>query len=227
MRAEFRDYQFRLLLPAAQVLLCLNVLWLIRGTIVPGVRSSIRAIRSGTAYTEPPRVASRLRILVDPGEMPVPGSVTQKLIGIPAMLNLPAAMVEIPQAMLSPTHNNWIPKGMDFRIWRAISWPLIGIVFWWVAGRGIDALVGARRRLIAPSISWAETGLALATLACGIVFCMGPFMAREDRDSAGVGLWWPMLSGAGAMWALLATVTIAARITQWRIRRQIAAPTKN
>ena len=106
---------------------------------------------------------------------------------------------------------------MDFRIWRAISWPLIGILFWWIAGRGIDALIGARRRIMNPSIGWAETAVSIVALACGVIFCMLPFMVESENDR--YGPWWQLLCIAGAIWVLLGGATIAARFVQFRVRR--------
>jgi hypothetical protein len=69
---------------------------------------------------------------------------------IPQVLNIPVELIQIPCAILTPDKEEWVPSGLDLMTWRAISWPLVGILFWWSAGRGIDALLSARRDLIQP-----------------------------------------------------------------------------
>jgi hypothetical protein len=221
MHAGTRDFRFRFVLPVAQLLLCLAVLWPMRGTIALEARASIRASRSSSRFDISPPAYPRTILPVSGEELLLP-RIRERLLWIPSMLNLPSALVQIPQAIWSSTHQAWAPKYMDFLTWRAISWPVIGVLFWWVAGRGVDALIAARHRLISPSISWAETALAAATVACGAIFCMLPFVGKIDPDDAGRS--WHLLSMAGAMWVLLGCSTIAARVVQWRCRRKLLLP---
>jgi len=74
--------------------------------------------------------------------------------------------------ILNPSKEEWVPLGMDVITWRAISWPLLGILFWWSAGRGIEALIATRRGLVQPEISWVK-----AAIGGGVVFVL-----RDRRD---------------------------------------------
>ncbi len=218
MRDSYRYFRFAFIMPAAQLLFCFVTLWPVRGMIVGGVRTAIRANRHERAYSRPdPIYLSNLRLAQLLGAESRSARITEQLIWIPALLNLPSSLAEIPQAILSPTHMSWSPNGMDFHVWRAISWPLIGIVFWWIAGRAIDALVAAQHRITSPGIGWTETAMATLALACGVIFCMLPFMVKFENDR--FSPLWPLVCAAGAMWALLGSATIVAHLVQWRIRR--------
>jgi hypothetical protein len=94
------------------------------------------------------------------------------------------------------------------------------MVFWWLAGRGVDALVTARRKAITPRIGWTETVLGFVLGAGGLVgviaflFTAGPDL--YDRQLQ-------LLMSAAGMWGLLGSLTVAARILQWRIRKAAEA----
>jgi hypothetical protein len=129
-------------------------------------------------------------------------------------LNLPSGLVQLPYVILSPTKNEWTPRNMDFRSWRAISWPVIGIPFWWCVGRGIEALIAVRRRLVQPRITWLETIAALAfSLFCGAAtVCLPLFAGGDDKLESKL-----LITGFG-LWAVLGAAVVTARVMQWRIR---------
>ena len=108
-----------------------------------------------------------------------------------------------------------IPRDIDLQTWRVISWPLVGCLFWWVAGRGIEGLIAARRRLILPRITWIETIPSGALcLFCAVASVCLPMFSGHDGD-------FPMklfVAGLG-MWAVLGGAVVAARVAQWRIRK--------
>jgi hypothetical protein len=132
------------------------------------------------------------------------------------MLNLPAGLVLLPYAILNPSKQEWMPRGMDFKTWRVISWPLIGILFWWSGCRGLEALLAARRHLVHPEIGWIETVVGAALfLFCTVIAIGIPIWARADKD-------FPMkffVAGAG-IWEVLGGMMVAARVAQWRIIRK-------
>jgi hypothetical protein len=66
-------------------------------------------------------------------------------IWTPMALNLPVGIVQLPYVILNPAKQEWFPARMDFRVWRAISWPIFGLLFWWVAGRSTDALANLNK----------------------------------------------------------------------------------
>jgi hypothetical protein len=133
---------------------------------------------------------------------------------VPAALNVPLGLLQLPYTILNPERQAWVPRGMFFETWRAVSWPLIGIMFWWAAGRGLEALVAARRGIIRPRISWPEMGIAsLFFVIFGGVAIFLTFDRESMRSDPNSAI---LLAGCG-LWAILAGVTIAARIAQWRI----------
>jgi hypothetical protein len=115
-----------------------------------------------------------------------------------------------------------VPLGMDVITWRALTGPLLGILFWWVAGRGIEALLAARRGFVRPEISWVETGIGGALfLFCTIAAIGLPLFGNKNHDpDFPLTLW---CCGLGT-WALLGAVVAAARVGQWRIRRRSRLP---
>ena len=88
---------------------------------------------------------------------------------VPITLNLPCGLVQLPYMILSPSKQEWIPRGINVKTWRVISWLLAGFLFWWIAGRGIEGLIAARQRLIYPHITWLETITGAAMSAPAVV----------------------------------------------------------
>lgn len=137
-----------------------------------------------------------------------------------SVLNLPSGLIQLPYVILNPAKEEWVPLGMDLMTWRAISWPLLGILFWWSAGRGIEALIATRRGLVKPEISLPETAIGAALfLFCVIAAICLPLFGNNDRDRD-----FPLklLSCGLGMWALLGGAMAAARLGQWRIRRRMS-----
>ena len=136
---------------------------------------------------------------------------------VPSVLNLPSGLIQLPYVILRPSKEEWVPVGLDLMTWRAISWPLLGFFFWWSAGRGIDALLAARQRLVQPKISWVETAAGIPLfLFCAIAAICFPIFGYSDRDPD-----FPLklFSCGFGMWALLAGVVVLAKFRQWRIRQ--------
>jgi hypothetical protein len=107
---------------------------------------------------------------------------------------------------------------MDFHVWRAITWPLLGCVFWWAVGRGIEALLAVKRRLVSPRISWFE---AIAGAASLIFFAMAAVAFSALRPAEDDLLFTPLFVTGFVMWALLGGILLAARVAQWRMQRQL------
>jgi hypothetical protein len=136
---------------------------------------------------------------------------------VPLMLNIPSGFVQLPYAAVNPSREDWRPRGINLRTWRVISWPILGILFWWCAGRGIEALIAARQRFVTPQITWPETVMAVMLLLfCGFTAVSLPLSGQPNRNFPLV-LW---MMGTGT-WALLAGLTIFARVMQWRLRAQV------
>lgn len=223
MVQERRIFAFRWLLPTAQLSLCIVVLWPFRTVLVQQVRTSVHAYRAKSSpQATLPENQHILVVPLNAQQQPkfekeeATFERLEKREWIPQALNLPSGLVQLPYVILNPTKREWIPRDMSFRTWRVLSWPLVGILFWWIAGRGVEGLVAARQQLIRPRITWIETiaGAALCAFCGAAAVCI-------PRLSVRVGSF-PMrlFVCAFGMWAVLGGVVVAARVTQWRLRHR-------
>jgi hypothetical protein len=233
MSSERRSIPFRRILPAAQLLLCVAILWPLRGEIISSARSSAHAYILHDQPAQVPKV--NIRVLY-PDLLPDLSNIHTVIeerqfrerflrlrLWAPVLLNLPAMWLELPRAIVSHDKNEWVPVGMAFQYWRALAWPLVGIGVWWLVGRGIEALIGAFRGVVRPTITYVETAIAVLFALLGAVLFLGPLLDPTSLDSEISRLFFIL---AGALWVLLGAATIAARLAQWRIRRQSAAQAK-
>jgi membrane associated rhomboid family serine protease len=93
--------------------------------------------------------------------------------------------------------------------------------FWWLLGRGIEALFAAKQSVMRPCITWAETIFAGILFIVGLVTLAGMLTSTPDdrRD-----LQFIALIAGGLLWGVLATATIAARLQQRRIQKLPTTP---
>jgi len=141
-----RIFPFRWVLPCAQLLLCFAVLWPVRGLLLLGVSENpfFGLILKAGMISNPV-----LSYLVVPPSTPDEERRAVALARhweirrtVPVALNLPVLLVQLPYyVVLNPEKREWVPKGMSFEVWRALSCPFAGMLFWWFAGRGIEACV--------------------------------------------------------------------------------------
>jgi hypothetical protein len=227
---EPRSIPFRWILPIAQLLLCVAILWPLRGELIASMRSSTHAYFLHDQPTQAPKV--NIRVLY-PGLLPDFANLDKvieersyrdrflrlRLWG-PALLNFPAMWLALPTIFLTNGKNEWVPTGMYFQYWRALAWPVVGILLWWLAGRGIEALIAASKGLIRPRITWAEiVGAILVVLSGGfaLVASIEPDVRSDLVFPRG------LLLAAGLLWFLLGSTIIASRVMQWRVRRRTEA----
>ena len=217
-------FALRWLLPIVQLILCVTALWPWRVTLVHQLGRSLGAYQAlnpslpKAVQVDGAAASVSAYTYVDPQERR-----TQQALEshewVPLMLNLPSGLVQWPYVILNPAKEDWRPKGINLRTWRVISWPIIGILFWWCAGRGIEALIAGRRRVVNPQITWPETVVAAVLLLfCGITAVSLPLTGHDK--SFPLILW---ILGSST-WALLAGLTIAARVLQWRLTSQVSMP---
>lgn len=220
------SFALRWLLPIIQLILCVTALWPWRVTLVHQIGRALGAYEapklSSPAFAQGDVAAGATvsaYMYADQQQLR-----TQQALEshewVPLMLNLPSGLVQLPYVILNPTREDWRPRGINLRTWRVISWPIIGILFWWCAGRGIEALIAARRRLVNPQITWPETVMAVVLfLFCSITAISLP-LSGQHNQSLPLILW---ILGS-ATWAILAGLTIAARVLQWRLTTQLNVP---
>lgn len=209
-------FAFRWLLPVMQLALCVVAIWPLHALFIYEIKNSIHAYRpSKTPPLKPPENPHFPNLVISPQDIRTFQSLERRE-WIPMMLNLPSGLIQLPYAMLSSAKQEWVPRGMVFKTWRVISWPLIGIFFWWSVGRGIEALLAVQRHLVHPRITWTETvvGAALC-LFCAVAAVCLPLYAGADAEFP-FKLW---IAGS-SMWSVLGGTVVAARVAQFRIRRR-------
>jgi hypothetical protein len=186
MVQEPHTLAFRWLLPITQLVLSMVVRWPLHTILIQQVRLSIREYRH--QQTPLPHLAEgqQFRILevpLSPQEQMERETFQslEKREWVPTMLNLPAGLMQLPYAILNPSKQEWMPTGMDFKTWRVISWPLIGILFWWSGGRGLEALLAARRHLVRPKLAGLRQWSALRCF-CSVPDCDWHTNRRRRRQ---------------------------------------------
>jgi hypothetical protein len=136
------------------------------------------------------------------------------------LLNMPAMFLQLPEAILRADHNIWTPPGLDPRTWQALSSSILGMLFWWMAGRAIEALRALKERQCHPQINWFETIVGFLIMSGGaMIFCAGVvygFFIEHAAKSI-------HLAAAGGLWALLGGLSVIARFRQWRLRKKMFA----
>ncbi len=194
-RVERRgSFPFRWVLPFGQLMVCLVLLWQARGIVAWSFGLRLPLPMLGTGGIDGGYAALRAA----------------------AALNLPAGLIQLPYDIFSPSHTEWMPAGMDSTVWRAVTWPVIGLVFWWLPGRGIEALSAAKYRKLAPRIGWTETIVGFLVMAAGAtILILFFFISSHDSTDMKMG-------AAGGLWALLGGLSVVARIAQWRLLRKPA-----
>jgi hypothetical protein len=226
MPPQHCGFPLRWVLPSVQLVLCLALLWPMRGFLLFGVTQSIHSYFGPTAKSGATLDLGGINIIVPrlTPERQRRADAAAKLWEIrmtaPLALNFPVLIAQLPYILLNPAKREWVPKGMFFDVWRALSWPIAGMFFWWFLGRGIEALFAARRSVARPRISWVEVTFALILSGIGLAILVGMLTSTPDdrRDAQFMTL----VAGA-LLWGILATSTIAARLLQRQIAKRRAA----
>jgi len=137
---------------------------------------------------------------------------------VPVVLNFPVAVAQVPYVLVR--RREWVPQGMFIESWRALIWPLAGIIFWWLTGRGIEALSASFQSAPHPRLHWVEVTWAAVLLVIGIVTFIGIVTSTPDdrRDKDFMALMY-----GGLLWGVLSGLTVTARFRQWRICKNNAA----
>jgi hypothetical protein len=211
-------FPYRWFLPVIQLLVCILVLQPYWFRLRTEVWRSIQGWEQSLLGNDESRPQPAIVLNATP-DLPAPPEPVDIRLTAPAALNLPVGFVQVPFVLFSPDKTEWAPEGMLLEEWRGLSWPFLGLVFWWVAGRGLEAFFAAagRRRfaIIRPPLHWIEVTVGLCLFVMGSVaglmyaFGRNPFVLMRD---------WVFAAGAG-LWAVLGAVIVVARLLQWRLRR--------
>lgn len=201
-------FPFRWVLPVAQLWVCFVLL--LPELEFLGFQMHSAANAYWPQKVDDPVAHLNSKVVVVDSDMPPPTMRIEKIrVSLPAVINLPSSFIGL---------SAWVPKGMLPDFWRAISFPLVGVIFWFVAGRSIEALSAARSRSLSPVITWVEFGTALMIVISCALFCVGLVVDPSIREDL-VFPWLPAFV-ASVGWALLGATTVSGRIIQWQIRRR-------
>jgi hypothetical protein len=197
---------------------CISLLWPLRGFLFFEVQRSVGSHIIGKQEQHAPPDKKTIVITPrTPEEQKKADSATQwfdiRLLA-PAALNLPVGIVQLPYAIASPSKQEWIPDGMFVHYWRAITWPLAGILFWWIAGRAIEALLAVRRSQICPKIRWIEFVFGSVFVCLGVIMIVGIATSTPDDRK---DMWFMGMAIGAMLWGTQGGLIVAARVLQWRI----------
>jgi hypothetical protein len=131
---------------------------------------------------------------------------------IPLALNLPCGIIGF-------ARREAVPAAVLPDMWRAMIWPFVGVIFWWIAGRSFDALLAARQHEPSPRITWIEVCVPAVIVAVSSLLLFGFASDPSMRDEFIMP--WRTAVGGSVLWVFLGATTIAARLVQWRIRRRL------
>jgi hypothetical protein len=208
---------FRWALPIAQFILCAILLWPFRSGYFIQVHNALHAYWPELVDRE--EIAIHSSVPNHANESPARSYGEWRLVA-PALLNMPVVLTGL-------ARRETVPMGIVSEWWRALTWPIAGLIFWWMAGRGIEALLATRSHLILPALTWPETIVALlVSVSMGIIL-VGIVVDPSIRSESIFP--WRMELEACSLWLILALTTVVARVLQWRlkagIRSDSAAPT--
>lgn len=225
MRPETRILPLRWIFPLAQLFLCSVILWPMRPMLVGQIRASLweYGISHDTAAKNPviPRLRPFYLDLSDP-DVQRRIKISEAREWAVAALNMPGGLLDLTYAILSPAHSEWTPRGMFMWAWRDLSWPIVGIFFWWLAGRSIEALLFSRHKTLLPKIRWWEVVVSFPVMAFGAILAVGLCIGQSARTEFP---FWMLLAVFGSMWLVLGASTSLAYFVQWRLRRRLVSST--
>lgn len=226
---------YRLILPLFQFIICVAVLISLRGAILSAINDSITSAqrRAGQpqVLSQPP--ASTAQSPADSGHQ-APNrepiftiisrpmtreeehrqEIQDALTAIPAALNFPVFMVETPLSFFSSPRTRGAMTMNDLRLWRALTFPVVGLLFWWIAGRAIEALCSMRRGIIFPRLLFIEGFAGALIMVVGLSSSLVMLADKSVLTDASLGLF---ALGAG-LWAVLGSLSMITCLIQWRRR---------
>ncbi len=226
---DWRPFPFRRVLPLSQLLLCAVIIWPYRAVIafelfgLPRHRSASQIPESAPPLNFTLNAEGKLDLPSDP-QFRKRINAEDNTFDTVALLNLPAVLMQLPHMVLTENHREWMPGSVPsfaFKTWRAITWPVLALPFWWMAGRGLEALTSARRKLLVPRLRWPETVISFLLMAGGATLAVG-FLFFSDGPDRGDPLL-RLFATALGMWGVLGSFTVVGRLAQWRIRKQAPA----
>lgn len=210
-----RTLPFRWILPFAELLVSAVLLWPIAPVIAAQLHRS-------PATNKRPDLAQKLhgqtwQIVIEPLSPMAKHDlhILEMRLWAPVALNFPGLFVNLPYAIfLSPSKSEWSPHMMDFRMWRAIQYPIICAPFWWIAGRAVEALSSLRKRVLRPVLRWPELLFSGGFIFTGISACVLAVSAHGDGEIP-----YSLVAVGGGIWLVLGAIGLMAFVQQKYLRK--------
>jgi hypothetical protein len=129
-------------------------------------------------------------------------------------IDVPANFVELPIDRFSNAWpDTWHPDGLTVFDWRAITFPIYTLPFWWFAGFGLDTLLKRRRP------RWPVLLVGTILSALSLFLTIGMSLANGIETDRAITV--PILIG-GILWNLLFATFPVAWILRGLARRALA-----
>ena len=129
-------------------------------------------------------------------------------------LNMPGFLIDLGVDRCSKSWpSEWAPRGIDFTQWRALTFPIYSLPFWWIAGLGLDGLIKRSR------FQWPALLLGSALWASFLVIGIGLWLAavNDNPESLSFPFW-----GFG-LWSILLSAFPITGVKQWLTARRTKA----
>ena len=127
---------------------------------------------------------------------------------------LPALLVQLPYIVVNPQQKVWRPEGISVDEWNQMFLPFAGLLFWWSAGRGFEAFLAVRHKMVYPRVTWLETIAAFVMFVGGttsvVAIAAAPITERQQLVTGAIGF---------ALWSALSIPMMVAKIQQIRLDR--------
>jgi hypothetical protein len=212
-----RPLPYRWLFPTVQLLICFLALWPIGDQLMRDAERLFSTFEVDYRYRSTPAVPSapnHENSGSDPVGLASPADLDfdQMRLRFPTALNLPALLVQLPYIVVNPEQKVWRPQGISVEEWNQMFLPFAGLIFWWSAGRGFEAFLAARHKLVYPRISWLETIAAFVMFVggttCVVAISASPIVERQQLVIGAIGF---------ALWSALSIPVVAAKVLQIRL----------
>jgi hypothetical protein len=136
------------------------------------------------------------------------------------LLNLPGGFLQMEAARYARNHHGWIAGALGTFTSSFLCSSVLALPFWWIAGRGADALISLRRNVIAPRIRIPEAAVGFLMLAGAVLLAIAALLAFiTGGDKLGALLIMMFL----LLWCFLGGMTVRARYKQRHIEQPAAS----
>lgn len=199
-----RRYSFRLVLPVGQLLLSGVLMLIVCGprSLIP-VRARVGYVAVKVTFTDTTATPQHPQ---SDRWMRIKGQVFSSVW----LLNLPGGMLQMKAAAYGINHHGWIAAAMDAISSSSLSSSVLALPFWWIAGRGADALAARRRKLIPLRIRFSEAAVSFVLLMGGALVASVEIVAFVSGNGAAM-----VLAGM-LLWSFLGGIGVRARYLERR-----------